>query len=150
MTKKTYGIYGYTTAPIRIPAGDGAAYIQVEFKRGCPNNGGANYRPATYTTSDLAEQTIIENSPMFGRLIKLVAVHEIIDPLHPDAVPVVETPKKETPKVDEDKTKDYPEVVTKEEQLEILKSLGAKATNLVDDEAIRKFMEKKKVTFSNL
>lgn len=160
MKTKIYGIYGYTTTIIRVPAGDGKAYLNCEFTKGCPHNR-ANYRPATYSTSDPTEQTIIENSPMFGRFIKLVRTYEdkstpVVQqksgnrrgrqaPVIPEA-PVEEAP---APKQGDADVSDYPEINSREGAIEILKQNGAKATDLVSDEKIAAFMSKKKITFSN-
>lgn len=157
MKTKVYGIHGYTTSIIRIPAGDGKAYLSCEFTKGCPHNR-ANYRPATYSTSDTTEQDIIEHSPLFGRLIKLVRSYE--DKAEPvvqqkAAAPAAAAPqepkskKASAPKAASVDVSDYPEIDSREGAIEILKQNGAKATDLVSDEKIAAFMAKKKITFSN-
>lgn len=154
MQTKIYGIYGYTTTIIRIPAGDGKAYLNCEFTRGCPHNR-ANYRPATYATADKTEQDIIERSPLFNRQIKLIRAYGEPEAVAVKAIVAPATQKKaveqkpvETPKEETGAT-DYPEVTTREEAIATLKKLGAKATSLRDDASIATFMKKNNITFSN-
>lgn len=137
MTTKIYGIYGRSTALVRIPTGKGKAFISVEFDRGVPNIG-PNYRPATYSTSDPIEQSILEKSPMFNNLYTLYRIY-----------------KEETPvaAVKETKVKDIEPlegITTKAEAVEYLKGRGAKAVNLKDAAAILKYAEKIGVSFPNL
>ncbi len=171
MKTKIYAIHGYTTSIIRVPAGDGKAYLSCEFTKGCPHNR-TNYRPATYSTSDATEQAIIENSLMFNRLIKLWRVYEDKQPepavqkasgsrrRAAAVIPETQAPKeteaqapKETeaqaPKGSGGDVSDYPEINSREGAIEILKQNGAKATDLVSDDKIAAFMAKKNITFSN-
>ena len=137
---KVYGIEGRTTAVIRIPAGDGSAWLNCEFRRGRIGTQAYN-RPATYSTSDFTEQNIIEDSPYFGRQIKLVRVYDnsgqeadinaVSDNSASGAI-------------------NYPDVQTKEEAIAFLKAHGAKATNLNSDANIKKYMAKIGVAFPNL
>lgn len=136
--QKFYGIYGRTTAIVRIEANGGKAYLECEFTRGNPNPG-AHYKPATYVTSSEAEQSIIESSHYFPNLIKLIRVVNN-EPVKPA---VAEKTKKAVT------AKEYPDVTTRNEAIEVLKSLGAKADTLADDESIKKFMTTKKVSFPN-
>lgn len=152
MITKVYGISGYTTTCLRIPAGDGKAWIECEFTRGCPN-AGAYARPATYVTSDKTVQSIIEHSPYFGRMIRLVRVNN--DESQPVAK-AAETVKTE-PVADKNthtdsevkEKKEYPDVKTYEEAISILKGLGAKATQLRSVESVKKFMNQVNVVFPN-
>ena len=163
MKTKIYAIHGYTTSIIRVPAGDGKAYLSCEFTKGCPHNR-TNYRPATYSTSDATEQAIIENSPMFNRLIKLWRVYEDKQPepavqkasgstrTAAAVVPETQAPKEtetQAPKGSGGDVSDYPEINSREGAIEILKQNGAKATDLVSDDKIAAFMAKKNITFSN-
>ena len=127
---KIYGIHGRTQALIKVPVNNGKAWIECEFKHGRIGAGIGN-RPATYPTTDVTEQNIIENSPMFGQIIFLhnVAAEET----------------KETPI----EAKAVTGVTSKEEAVAYLKANGAKATNLKDDAAIQKYMEKIGVFFPN-
>lgn len=156
MATKVYGISGYTTTCLRIPAGDGKAYLECEFTRGCPN--GAYSRPATYVTSDKTVQSIIEHSPYFGRMIRIIRVSS--DGQKPEPVAAAPAPaaapiKKAAPAAegaaaqDPEAEKVYPDVKTYEEAISCLKSLGAKATQLRSVEAAKKFMSQKNVTFPN-
>lgn len=129
---KIYGIHGRTQALIKVPVNNGKAWIECEFKHGRIGAGIAN-RPATYPTSDITEQSIIENSPLFGHLIflhRLAAASEVQDEIPAAAVAV-------------------PSITSREEVVAYLKTNGAKATNLKDDAAIKKYMEKIGVFFPN-
>lgn len=131
---KVYGIHGQTTAIIKIPINDGKAWLECEFKRG-RIAAGPNNRPATFPTSDPAIQSIIESSIYFGRVIT-----------------IVRTARTEDDNVVEKKVatvKDYPDVMTEDEAIAFLKAHGAKATELRSAEAIKKFMAKNNITFSN-
>ena len=140
---KVYGIYGKTTAIMRIYTRSGLAYIEPEFKRGRLGLGKMS-TAATYSTGDRTEQSIIEDSPLFGGTIKLLRVYgsegnEVAAPLateKPEAAEVTLTA--------------VPEVTTKEQAIALLKSKGAKAVQLRSDEAIKAFAEKVGISFPNL
>ncbi len=135
MTTKVYGIYGRTTAVLRIPAGK--AYIEVEFSRGVPN-AGPNYRPATFSTSDPVVQSVLEKSQLFGSLYTIYRI-------------VRDEPEKKTAAAAKKQDVEPLEgIETKEEAVAYLKSRGAKATNLRDAESILKYAEKIGVSFPNL
>lgn len=136
---KVYGISGQTTALIKIPFNGGMGYIQCEFRRGIIGRG-PNNRPATYATADPAVQDIIEKSDFFGHRIALVRV---INDGEPAVAPTPVTPS--APAITE-----YPDVSSREEAVAFLKAHGAKATNLKDDEAIKKYMAKIGASFPNL
>lgn len=132
---KVYGIHGRTTALIRIPAGkNGRAYLECEFGRGRMGVGPAN-RPATYVTTDPVKQAIIEGSPLFGGMIKLIRSYE-------DEPGQTETPASKS-------VTEIPGVTSHDEAVAYLKAHGAKATNLTSDSAIRKYMDKIGVVFPN-
>ena len=132
---KVYGIHGRTTALIRIPAGkNGRAYLECEFGRGRMGVGPAN-RPATYVTTDPVKQAIIEGSPLFGGMIKLIRSYE-------DEPGQTETPAAKS-------VTEIPGVTSHDEAVAYLKAHGAKATNLTSDSAIRKYMDKIGVVFPN-
>lgn len=133
---KIYGINGRTQALVKFPLNNGKACLQCEFKHGRIGAGMRN-RPATYPTADITEQNIIEDSPLFGTLISLYRVAG-------DDVPT----SKETPSVPE--LEYISGVTSKEEAVAYLKTRGAKATNLKDDESIQKYMAKIGVAFPNL
>ena len=140
---KVYGVYGKTTAIVRIPTSSGRSWLQIEFKRGRLGLGRSN-QAATYSTSDPTEQAIIEDSSMFGGMIKLISVYRNGG----ESVPApLETAKPEAAEVDKTIVT---EVTTKEQAVAYLKSKGAKATQLRDDEAIKKFADKIGVSFPNL
>lgn len=137
---KVYGIHGQTTAIIKIPFNGGRGHVECEFKRGVIGRG-PNNRPATYATSDKALQGIIEDSPYFGHLITIVRVSD-------DGTDSKPEPKAETPAGPV--VTAYPDVTERDEAVAFLKAHGAKATNLKDDEAIKKYMAKINVSFPNL
>ena len=137
MTTKVYGIHGRTTAMLRVPTNGGKAFIEVTFDRGVPN-GGPNYRPATFSTSDPVVQSILEKSTFFNTMYKLYRI-------------VRDEPEKAasaTPKAKD--IEPLEGIDTKEEAIAYLKSKGAKATNLKDAESILKYAEKIGVSFPNL
>ena len=139
MALKVYGVSGRTTALLRIPTKGGRAWIEVEFKRGRLGLGASN-KAATFCTNDKTVQSIIEDSSLFGNTIKLLRIYNSDS----DAEPVA-------PKADENPAEviSVPEVNSKEEAISYLKGRGAKATNLKDDDSIRKFMAKIGVEFPN-
>lgn len=168
MVTKVYGISGYTTTIIRIPAGDGKAWLECEFTRGCPNS--AAFRPATYVTSDKTAQSIIEHSPYFGRLIKLIRVSSDekgdAAPAKAQATARVQQPaisqekpsqpkdestdeKELLPQGDNEAPTEYPDVKTYEEAIAVLKSLGAKATQMRTIPMTKKLVEKMNISFPN-
>ena len=132
--RKFYGIYGRTTAVMKIEVNGGKAFFECEFNRGNPNPG-AYYRPATYVTSSKVEQDIIENSPLFPSIIKLVRV--------------VGEPEPEAKQTKAPEVTEYPEIEDREGAVALLKSLGATASVLTSDEAMKKFMVKKRIAFPN-
>lgn len=139
MTTKIYGIYGRTTAMLRIPTGRGKAFVEVTFDRGIPN-GGPNYRPATFSTSDPVMQSILESSSLFGSLFTIVRI------VRNDGGTTAA--KKET-----EQKKDIESlegILTKEDAVAYLKSRGAKATQLRSNEAIISYAESIGVAFPNL
>ena len=140
---KVYGVHGRTTALVRIPAGSGKAWLEIEFKRGRLGLGKSN-QAATYSTADPTEQSIIEDSPYFGGLIKLLRVYGREGS---EVSPALATEKPEAAEV---VLTAVPDVTTKEEAVAYLKSKGAKAVQLRDDEAIKRFAAKVGVSFPNL
>lgn len=131
---KVYGIHGRTQAIIKVPCNNGRAWLDCEFRHGRIGAGMGN-RPATYPTTDVTEQNIIENSPLFGKLIFLHRVGE------------AETAKAAA--APEATLEAITSVTSKEEAVAYLKANGAKAANLKDDASIKKYMEKIGVFFPN-
>lgn len=157
MATKVYGISGYTTTIMRIPAGDGRAWIECEFTRGCQM--GAYSRPATYVTTDKTVQQIIERSAYFKkRVIKLVKSYEENTPMSEQQAAAVATKVAAEKKADvqeapvaasNDEPKVFEDVTSYEQAVITLKGLGAKATQLRSVEAIKKYMSQHNVTFPN-
>ena len=131
---KIYGIHGRTQAIIKFPLNNGKAYLECEFKHGRIGAGMGN-RPATYPSSDITEQNIIEDSPFFKH--NMVFIHRISGDEKP-----AETKSAAAPEY-------VPSVTSREEVIAYLKANGAKATNLKDDESIKKYMAKINVAFPN-
>ena len=132
---KVYGIHGRTQAIIKFPLNNGKAWMECEFKHGRIGAGMGN-RPATYPTADITEQNIIEDSPFFKQ--HMVFIHRVAgdEPQETSAAPAQDL--------------EYVTGVTsKEEAVAYLKAHGAKATNLKDDDAIKKYMAKIGVAFPN-
>lgn len=134
---KQYGIHGQTQAVLNFPFNGGKASITVEFGRGRIGAGPLN-RPATYTTENPVIQDIIESSSEFGHLIKLVRVSEGSEE------------KKAAANENAPALAAHPEITSKEEAIAFLKAQGAKATQLKDDDAIKKYATKIGVWFPNL
>lgn len=134
---KIYGIHGKTQAIIKFPLNNGKAWLSCEFRHGRIGAGMAN-RPATYATTDETEQNIIENSNFFktGHVFLYRSSGEESAPAAAPTAPAVEP-------------KFVSEVFSREEAIQYLKTNGAKATNLKDDEAIKKYMAKINVEFPN-
>lgn len=130
---KVYGIAGRICANITIEVGK--ARLQLEFTKGCLDR--KNYRPATYSTGDAVVQKMIEDSSLFGSLIKIYRAYG-----NDASAETVETEQKE-------QGKEYPEVTTLEGVIATLKANGAKATVLNSEANMRKFMLAKNITFPN-
>lgn len=139
MITKVYAIFGRTTANILIPAGDGSAFIKCEFTKGCIN-GGPNYRPAVYATNSATEQDIIENSLLF--LNGIIQLYRCYGELQ-------ESPQKKNVAPEKKEIAVYEDVTDKESAVQVLKSLGAKATTLASVEKMREFMTNKGISFPN-
>lgn len=145
MATKSYGIYGRTSVEINLPVGK--ATLRLEFTGGCLDR--KNYRAATYITSNPAIQAMIENSSLFGSVIKIVKVYggeakSGVQESKPEKKAVAKAPEATA-----SEATDHPEVTTKEEAYAVLKSLGAKAVELKDLASFKATMNKLNVTFSN-
>ena len=136
---KQYGIHGQTQAVINFPINDGKAWFTAEFGRGRIGAGPQN-RPATFTTANPVVQGIIENSKEFGHLIKLIRVTEDESEKNVAAPAAAGAPTLAA----------HPEICSKEDAIAFLKAQGAKATQLKDDETIKKTAAKYGVFFPNL
>jgi len=133
---KIYGIRGKTQAIIKFPLNGGKAWLPCEFGHGRIGAGLGN-RPATYATADETEQNIIQNSALFqaGQVFLYRTSGE--EKAKANAPAPVEEPQYVS------------DVYSREEAIQYLKANCAKATNLKDDEAIKKFMAKINVVFPN-
>lgn len=138
MTTKVYGIHGRSAAILRIPTGSGKAEFQADFENGLPG-AGANYRPATFSTSDPVIQSIMEKSPHFGRTYFLYRVWR-------DEAKT----QKAAPKPNNMQPEVLDGIETMEDAVAYLKGKGAKASNLKEADSILKFAEKIGVSFPNL
>lgn len=114
----------------------------------------------------MTAQSIIEHSPYFGRLIKLIRVSSDENPAYQgDAAPAKaqaisqekpSQPKDEStdekellPQGDNEAPTEYPDVKTYEEAIAVLKSLGAKATQMRTIPMTKKLVEKMNISFPN-
>jgi len=145
---KVYGIYGRTTVEINLTVGK--ATLPLVFERGCLDR--KNYRPASYITSKKYIQDMIESSPLFGGMIRLVktygndAAEEKAAPAPKKAVSKpVQAPEPE----EEIIPTEYPDVTTKEQLIAAVKAHGAKAGVLADEAKLKKFIQTKGLSFPN-
>ena len=135
---KVYGIAGKTCANIKLNVGK--ATLPLDFTKGCLDR--KNYRPATFSTEDPTVQAMIEDSPLFGKVITIYRVYGTAEPAAPKVVS--EAKKEEVIEV-----ASFPGVTTFEEAVAKLKSLGAKATNLNSVANMKKYMANKNIEFPN-
>lgn len=142
MATKVYAISGKSTVQLQIPVGK--AVMPITFDKGYTSK--RNFRPATFSTNKKYVQDIIENSPYFGSLIKLFKEYGNDNP---DVKPDKRRSSRQTAKVENEKT-EAPEITTQEKAAAYLKAHGAKATDLVDVDAMKKYAEKIGVSFPNL
>lgn len=151
---KVYGIYGRTTVELSIPVGK--ATLPLLFERGCLDR--KNFRPAVFMTSKPAIQDMIENSPLFGSTIVLVRTYgsdeQKAAPVKEEKKPaVIRKPARRAASGSAGETADdgtaYPDVDSKAAAMAVLKGLGAKADDLLDDDAMKAFMAKENVSFPN-
>lgn len=151
MATKVYGIYGRTEAHINLPVNRGLASLKLEFTKGCIAPG-PGYRPATYTTNSKVEQILIENSPSYGGLIKLVRAFGDEEP-EASAAPVSKPAHTATAEVqDKDnsqETKSYPDVTDIDQVRTVLKASGAKAPTLTSLNAMAKWAKANNIEFPN-
>lgn len=149
MATKVYGIPGKTTVELKLQVDK--ATLPLSFEHGCLDR--KNYKPATFSTRDKVVQDMIENSPMFGRIIKLIKVYGNDSPAAAPAKQksaarvVVDDEPEEQGVVDP--TKVFADVTTYDELIAVLKSKGAKATQIKDAEAAKKFIIRNGFAFPN-
>ena len=165
MATKVYGISGKTTVEINIPVG--RALLPLTFENGSLDR--KTYKPATYSTNKKAIQDMIEGSSLFGKTIKLYKVYGSEEPAakvvakvaapaasrrpkpapgKPKPAPAPAEPENEDKK-EEEVADPSDAVTTREEAMVYLKKNGAKATDLVDDDAMKAYMAKSGITFKN-
>lgn len=145
MATKVYGIYGRTSVEINLQVGK--ATLRLEFTGGCLDR--KNFRAASHIESRPAIQAMIEDSPLYGNIIKLIKVYgEGAKSAEQESKPVKKAVVK-TSEASASEATDYPEVTTKEEAYAVLKSLGAKAVELKDLASFKATMNRLNVTFSN-
>lgn len=159
MATKVYGISGKTTVEINIPVG--RALLSLTFENGSLDR--KTYKPATYSTNKKAIQDMIEGSPLFGKTIKLYKVYgndeteaKVAAPAPKPAVPKKVKPAPARPEPVNEANKEWEDaddpsnsVTTREEAMAYLKKNGAKATDLIDDDAMKAYMAKSGITFKN-
>lgn len=167
---KVYEYNSNTVCAAQLSIPVGKAFMKIDFERGQKGNG-AQSQGATYVSHNSLEQMLIENSELFKNGTIRLKREIITKP----AQPVKAAKKPAAAKLTEVKTwpaeKDpepagetgesidggeipvsensYPEVTTKAALTKILKSKGAKATDLVSDDAIQAFADKLGLEFPN-
>lgn len=146
---KIYGMPGKVSAAINIPFNAGRGNLVVEFSRGCIDR--KYYRPATYRSISEVEQSIIENSPYFGKSIILIQTignpeSQEQDTELPDSsvdeVQVAPTPAREIV--------EHPEVTTIDGAVAVLKAIpGVKAAQLRSIVSIKRVAATYGISFPN-
>lgn len=124
-------------ANILIPVNDGRAHLRVKFEGGIPTE--EDEMPAKYTTSSEMEQRIIEESPLFGRVI--FRYDEMGNKM--EATPKPGAPFRKV-------GKSYPEIETMAEVTDKILELGATAADVVSESAVLAFCKKNGLSFPNL
>lgn len=146
---KIYGMPGKVSAAINIPFNAGRGNLVVEFSRGCIDR--KYYRPATYRSISEVEQSIIENSPYFGKSIILIQTIgnpesqeqgvELPDS-SVDEVQVAPAPAREIV--------EHPEVTTIDGAVAVLKAIpGVKAAQLRSIVSIKRVAATYGISFPN-
>lgn len=146
---KIYGMPGKVSAAINIPFNAGRGNLVVEFSRGCIDR--KYYRPATYRSISEVEQSIIENSPYFGKSIILIQTignpeSQEQDTELPDSsvdeVQVAPAPAREIV--------EHPEVTTLDGAVAVLKAIpGVKAAQLRSIVSIKRVAATYGISFPN-
>ena len=140
---------GKVSAAINIPFNAGRGNLVVEFSRGCIDR--KYYRPATYRSISEVEQSIIENSPYFGKSIILIQTIgnpesqeqgvELPDS-SVDEVQVAPAPAREIV--------EHPEVTTIDGAVAVLKAIpGVKAAQLRSIVSIKRVAATYGISFPN-
>lgn len=140
---------GKVSAAINIPFNAGRGNLVVEFSRGCIDR--KYYRPATYRSISEVEQSIIENSPYFGKSIILIQTignpeSQEQDSELPDSsvdeVQVAPAPAREIV--------EHPEVATLDGAVAVLKAIpGVKAAQLRSIVSIKRVAATYGISFPN-
>lgn len=130
-------------AIVNVHNASNTSFLRLRFTGGLPNKSNGMF-PAIYMETNKIFQQIIEDSPEFQS--GMIFVHKIYGTDEPEEV-VEQKPAPAEPKAE--KQTEFPDVTTREELLKVLKANGAKASTLIDDEAIAKFIERKGLSFPN-
>lgn len=159
-------IYEYTTSTVntaQVAVSVGRAYITINFERGQRGVVGQSQSP-TYVCRNPIEQIFIEKSELYKKgvirlkrqynPVNVEAPKNVIKPAKAAGVKkaVVEEPAgtiKDDAPVIESSENVFPDVTTKAGLTKVLKSKGAKATDLLSDESIVAFIKKAGLEFPN-
>ncbi len=146
---KIYAIYGVEEAVYNLNMGK--VSVRCEFVKGFVD-GTRNY-PAKLQTNNPIVQIVIENSPLFNN--KIFLLEEFSNSDASQKRENSKNRKKESLKKDDAKDKDedmtdYPDIVTLGDAMNVLKSLGASASEMRNKEKVLSLAQEYRVTFSNL
>lgn len=147
---KIYGVYGVDEAIYHIKRGK--AFVKCEFTNGKVD--GTDQHPAKLQTSNPIAQILIENSEMFNT--KIFLLETIGQPTPVNANAPKEHDQNPTESEEEDRSNnseektEYNEVTTTGDAMNVLKSLGVKASMLRSKEMVLQAAEEIGVAFPNL
>lgn len=140
---KVYGMRGVTEAVVYFAGGK----IKAAFKGGIADR--AYNTPAKLITENPVVQAAIENDPRFGNTIFLQRTIGGIGDNSITSMPIVEEEVAPTPIAD-GTPKSYDNVTTVGQAMNVLKSLGIKASAMRTKESVLAAAESINVTFPNL
>lgn len=138
---KVYGMRGMTEAVVYFAGGK----IKATFKGGIADK--AYNTPAKLITENPVVQAAIESDPRFGTSIFL---QKSVGGIGDKSIVPEETPVEAAPVVADGTPRSYDNVTTVGQAMNILKSLGIKASAMRTKEAVLAAAESINVTFPNL
>lgn len=138
---KVYGMRGVTEAVVYFAGGK----IKATFKGGIADR--AYNTPAKLITENPVIQSAIENDPRFGNTIFL---QEFVGGIGDNPVPTKPVEEEEIPVVADGTPKSYENVTTVGQAMNVLKSLGIKASAMRTKESVLAAAESINVSFPNL
>ena len=138
---KVYGMRGMTEAVVYFAGGK----IKATFKGGIADK--AYNTPAKLITENPVVQAAIESDPRFGSSIFL---QKSVGGIGDKSIVPEETPVESTPVVADGTPGSYDNVTTVGQAMNVLKSLGVKASAMRTKESVLAAAEGINVTFPNL